>query len=729
MSGTPFSLNSMTGKHNKLGLRVISTVCPATNPTTVSIPVRRLPCFLALLLAAALLPSSARAQQPGFVAPTVIPISSRRETPPIPPVINTLTDDPFYSLERNDRPPATDLRDASGRPGPHYWQQRADYTIRATLDTGAKTIDATMAIRYVNNSPAPLDFVWLQLEQNLFRPDSLSASFNPAADTAGGIDVDQITVDGRPATLEVHGTMGRLDLPQPLAGSGGRATLAMHFHFVIPRFGAGRMGHDTTEYMIAQWYPRVAVYDDIRGWNADPYEGDGEFYLEYGDFDYAVTVPAGYTVAGSGTLRNARDVLSGDEQTRVARALIDTGIVPIVTDSAAQANRTRAVPGTKTWHFVAQNVRDAVWATAPDFRWDAAQCGTPDHAVLCQALYSHRARADWTHAAEETRFSIRHYSQLLAPYPYPQATSVAGPTGGGMEYPMVTFDSFGGDEPDANFGVLNHEMGHQWFPMLVGSNERRYAWMDEGFNTYINIFAADARGAARGAPPRYPTETYALTRRSPVPLMAAADRGGMGVAYDKTGAALLVLRDQIVGRALFDHAFRVYVQRWAYKHPTPVDFFRTIEDVSGLDLSWFWRGFFYTNDVLDIAIDTMFATRPGDAPPGTGVVTTVIGLRRTGMIPFPVSLRVKFADGSTRDVRLSVNALGLPRTVVRLDAATPAVGARLWPAQGQSAATAVVGRRHPPIPLGDVPDSDPSNDTWGDAPDPTPPAHPVAPTG
>jgi hypothetical protein len=647
---------------------------------------------------------------------------------PETPLINTLTDDPFYSLERNDRPPATDLRDASGRPGPHYWQQRADYTIRATLDTGAKTIDATVSIRYVNNSSAPLSFVWLQLEQNLFRPDSLSPGFDPASDTAGGIDVDHVTVDGRPATLEVHGAMGRLDLSEPLAGSGGRATLALHYHFVVPRNAHTRMGRDTTEYMIAQWYPRVAVYDDLRGWNTDPYEGAGEFYLEYGDFDYTVTVPAGYTVAGSGTLRNAQDVLSGDERTRLARALVDTGIVPIITDSEAQANRTRAVPGTTTWHFVAQNVRDAVWATAPDFRWDAAQCGTPSHAVVCQALYGHRARADWTHAAEETRFSIRHYSQLLAPYPYPQATSVAGPAVGGMEYPMITFDNFGGDEPDANFRTLNHELGHQWFPMLVGSNERRYAWMDEGFNTYINIFAADARSAARGVPPQYPTAMAVLTHRSPVPLMAAADRGGMGVAYAKTGAALLVLRDQIVGRALLDRAVRVYVQRWAYKHPTPGDFFRTIEDVSGLDLSWFWRGYFYTNDVLDVGIDTMFATRPADVAPGTGMVTTVIGLHRIGMIPFPVSLRVKFADGSTRDVRLSVNALGLPRTLVRLQAPTAAVGARLWPTQGRSAAAVAGGDPADPILLGEVPDADPSNDTWGDAPDPTPPAHPVPPT-
>jgi hypothetical protein len=264
--------------------------------------------------------------------------------------------------------------------------------------------------------------------------------------------------------------------------------------------------------------------------------------------------------------------------------------------------------------------------------------------------------------------------------------------------------------------------------MLVGSNERRYAWMDEGFNTYINIFAADARSAARGTPPRYPTETSVLTQRSFVPLMAGGDRGGMDVAYDKTGAALLVLRDQIVGRAVLDRAFRVYVQRWAYKHPMPADFFRTVEDVSGMDLSWFWRGYFYTNDVMDVAIDTMFAMREPDAVPGTGMVTTVIRLRRTSPIPFPVSLRVKFADGSTRDVHLSVDNLGRPRTVVTLEAATPAVGARLWPAQGQSASAIAGGHRPPPIPLGDVPDADPSNDTWGDAPDPTPPAHPVPPT-
>ena len=284
--------------------------------------------------------------------------------------------------------------------------------------------------------------------------------------------------------MHVDDTMGRIDLEQPLAPKGGRLTITMNYAFRVPEHGSDRMGRDGTLYEIAQWYPRMAVYDDIRGWNTDPYFGQGEFYLEYGDIDYSVTAPAGYTIAGSGVLQNAAEVLTAAQRERLARAARSDSTVAIITDDEARATPT---PGTRTWRFRAQNVRDVAWAGAPDFRWDAANA----NGVLAQAYYQiAKAGKAWEQAAEQTAWTIRNYSELFFRYPYPQATSVAGPVGG-MEYPMFVMVHYGDpkDDPKSIFGTINHEHGHEWFPMIVGSNERRYAWQDEGFNTYINAFA------------------------------------------------------------------------------------------------------------------------------------------------------------------------------------------------------------------------------------------------
>ncbi|HZS61949.1 MAG TPA: M1 family metallopeptidase, partial [Gemmatimonadaceae bacterium] len=503
----------------------------------------------------------------------------------------------------------------------------------------------------------------------------------------GGYSLTRVIVDGQPVAPKIDDTMMRLDLPTPLPPHGGKLTIAIAYAFNVPEHGADRMGRDGTLYEIAQWYPRMAVYDDIRGWNVDQYLGQGEFYLEYGDIDYAITVPAGYTVAGSGVLENGAQVLSAKERARLAKASKASDVIAIITDSEAVAKQT---PGTKTWRFKADKVRDVAWAAAPDFRWDA----TSVNGVLCQAYYQiAKANKAWESAAEETQWTIRQYSELVYPYPYPQATSVAGPVGG-MEYPMFVMVHYGSDDPSSIFGVINHEHGHEWFPMIVGSNERRYAWMDEGFNTYLNAFANDAR---------YPgTSAYtgdlaswksAVDRHIQSPLMAAPDHidaaalGAMG--YSKPGAVLLVLRDNVVGRATMDRAMREYVHRWAFKHPTPGDWFRTIENVSGQDLSWFWRGFFYSTDVLDIGIDNVVNSE------GTAVVT----LSKNTSILFPVSLRLALADGSTQDVHLPVDIWSrgnvFKATVTVKSAVT---GARLWPD-------------------GVVPDWNPANDTWG-----TPPA-------
>ena len=640
-------------------------------------------------------------------------------------------DDPFYTTNRIDWPGPNQYRDASGAPGPAYWQQRADYTIAATLDTGAHRVSGTVTIRYTNNSPDSLRFVWLQLDQNLFRAGSKGSALFPAdsrwgaRNFNGGYSLGAVTVDGVTVTPRVDDTMMRLDLPETVPGRGGRATIVVPYAFTVPEHGADRMGRDSALYEIAQWYPRMAVYDDVRGWNTDPYLGQGEFYLEYGDIDYAVTVPAGYTVAGSGALQNAAEVLSAPQRERLARATKDTAVVPIITAAEAAAGRSGGGgggggrSGMKTWRFRAQNVRDVAWAAAPDFRWDATTTGPiPGNAagVLCQAYYEEpRAGKAWEDGAEQTQWTIRHYSRLIFPFPYPQATSVAGPVGG-MEYPMFVMVHYGSDDPKSIFGTVNHEHGHEWFPMIVGSNERRYAWMDEGLNTYINAFASESRYPGSSAWDAYMTSWRgAVDRDIQSPMMAAPDHivpAALGaIGYRKPGVVMLTLRDAVVGRDVMDSAFREYVQRWAFKHPTPGDFFRTVQNASGQDLSWFWRGFFYSTDVLDIGIDSVAnqsggpesadktSMRGAAAGSSPGERTAVVFLRRHTSIVFPVTLRLRFGDGSTQDVSLPVDiwALG-DRFAATVTVKAPVTGVRLWT-----------------DPF--VPDWDPSNDTWG-----TPPA-------
>jgi len=610
----------------------------------------------------------------------------------------TTRPDPFARLDRMDWPPPSRVRDADGRPGPDYWQQRADYDIVATLDTTRHTVKGHVTLAYTNNSPDTLRYVWMQLDQNLYKAGSAGSYLFPE-DTRfgdrgfeGGYEIQNLQANGARVSGDVHGTQMRVALPEPLAPRGGKVTIAMDYGFAVPEHGSDRMARDGPLYEMAQWYPRVDVYDDVRGWNTDPYLGQGEFYLEYGDINFAVTVPAGYVVAGSGVLQNPQEVLSAAQRSRLATAAHSDSIVRIITESEA---KPVAAAGTKTWRFRAQHVRDVAWAGAPDFRWDA----TSWKGVITQAYYEWpKAGAEWTHAAEETQWTIRTYSQFVLPFPYPQATSVAGPVGG-MEYPMLVFVNYASQETDPNgvFGTLDHEHGHEWFPMVVGSNERRYAWMDEGFNTYINTFSNEQR-----FPRNYQWPLYIDNWKESIltgeqrPLMTPPDRvppAALGaIAYRKPAAVLLALRNHVVGRAAFDQAFREYAASWAFKHPTPADFFRSIESSTGEDLSWFWRGFFYTNDVLDIGIDSA-TTISSD-----GRNIAVIQLRRHTSIPFPVEMRLKLSDGSTQDVKLPVDVWLLgDRYTATIPVRSPLAGARLWPD-------------------GTVPDFNSSNDTWGSAP-------------
>jgi hypothetical protein len=621
----------------------------------------------------------------------------------LPGSLRDQTSNAFYPLSSKEWPGPNRYRGANGAPGPDYWQQRSDYRISAALDTTSRSISGSVQIHYSNNSPDTLRYVWLQLDQNLYRPGS-EGSMLFQADSRwgvrgfqGGYDLRNVRVNGKAVTPRVHDTMMQLVLPQTLRPRGGTANITMEFKFRVPEHGSDRMGRDGPLYEIAQWYPRMAVYDDVTGWNTDLYLGQGEFYLEYGDIDFSVTVPAGYTVAASGILQNPGEVLTPDQRTRLARAGKTESVIPVIGVSEA---KPRPIPGTKTWQFRAEKVRDVAWAAAPDFRWDA----TSWNGVLAQAYYQWpKAGKAWEAAAEQTQWTIRHYSETFFPFPYPQATSVAGPVGG-MEYPMFVMVAAGEDSMSL-FSTINHEHGHEWFPMIVGSNERRYPWMDEGFNTYINTFGKELRWRDTvmiGS--MLDNWKSAVDAGIDVPMMTAADdvpAAALGaVAYRKPAVLLITLRNQIVGPQLFDAAFKEYIRNWAFKHPTPADFFRTIENAGGMDLSWYWREFWYTTDLLDVGIDSVTQRQQ------EGETQVVVSLRRSTSVVFPVRLRLKYASGATGDFSLPVNiwskgdqfgaVITVPQRVV---------GARLWPDPS-------------------VPDWNHSNDAWGDAP-PSDPRRPV----
>jgi Peptidase family M1 domain len=647
------------------------------------------------------LTACARQQRPVMLPPVQMDAPAGDTSTARRPAVlfETQRDDPFATTNRIDWPGPNRYRSSSGVPGPDYWQQRADYTIEASLDTTTTELKGFVQIRYTNNSPDTLRFVWIQVDQNLYRTGSKGSALFPADSRwgvrgfEGGYTFSEVRVNGASVQPRINDTMMRLDLPTPLAPHGARVTISIRYAFKVPEHGSDRMGRDSALYEIAQWYPRMAVYDDVRGWNTDPYLGQGEFYLEYGNYDYSVTVPAGYVVAASGVLQNPDEVLTSEQRRRLTTASHGTEVIPIITEAEAAAAKSQPKAGTKTWHFRAQNVHDVAWAGAPDFRWDA----TSWNGILTQAYYEFpKAGKAWEHAAEQTQWTIRQYSQLFFPYPWPQATSVAGPVGG-MEYPMFVMVGYGTEDPASIFGTINHEHGHEWFPMIVGSNERRYAWMDEGFNTYLNAFANEARYPGQSAYPGYLRNwADAVTRGTQSPLMTAPDDidpSALGaIGYRKPALVLLTLRNHVVGADLFDTAFRDYIRGWAFKHPTPGDFFRSIENSTGEDLSWFWHSFFYGTDVLDIGIDSV-STHTAD-----GQTFATIALHRFTSVPFPVRLRVAYADGTTQDFSFPVNVWARG---ARFDAVIPVhgkiAGVRLWPDPS-------------------VPDWNPSNDTWGTPP-------------
>ena len=556
-------------------------------------------------------------------------------------------------------PPGNEYRSGSGAPGPRYWQQRADYDLKATLDTTAKALRGEMTIRYTNNSPDTLHFLWFQVEQNAFKSNSLNSYVFPAESRFGarnfeGGDVidrfEEVTANGKGARralkLRNEGTVMKADLAEPLA-PGRTATISAAWHFNIPEHGADRMGRDGALYELAQWYPRLNVYDDLRGWNTEPYLGQGEFYLEYGDYTLDVTVPAGYIVAATGTLQNPRDVLTAAQIGRLAQASKSDNVVHVVTQEELKSGAARPrKTGTMTWRFAAKNVRDVVFAASPDYLWDASSYKSS----LAQAFYRPSAIEPWKDAADMSRMSINEYSDRWFAYPYPQITAVEGPISG-MEYPMVAMEAKSADKYDL-YNVVTHEIGHMWFPMIVGSNERMHMWQDEGFNTFINTFSEARRypekgdQMARAAQERSIVTQY-MEHNVDEPLEINPDRINPQLlgenAYVKTSVALQQLRQEILGPEAFDDAFRTYVQRWAFKHPSPTDFFRTMEDVSGRRLDWYFREWYLENPHFDQAIDSVVTAQHGD----TLLVGVLYANHARGIEP--IRARFTFSDGSTQD--------------------------------------------------------------------------------
>ena len=597
----------------------------------------------------------------------------------------------FAPLELD--PPVTRYRSPDGTPGPDYWQNRADYVIHATLDPATHSISGTAQIRYTNNSPNTLDVLWLQLEQNSYKPESrqnLSEGAVPGGFTQG-MSLDSVSVNiGRQTasvTPLISDTRAQIRLPAP-APPHSQTIVEIRYHYTIPKdpWGGRNGWMDTSHgpiYSVAQWYPRMAVYDDLRGWDTLPFL-EQEFYLEYGDFDYSVTVPANWIVQGSGELANPNEVLTPLERSRLAEARQSDKTVMIHrwNESAGPTS------GTRTWHFMMHNTRDAAFGASPAFNWDAARIRLPGgRTALAESVYPQEAKA-WNRSTEYLKDAVERYSAKWYPFPWPVALNVAGPAAG-MEYPAMAFDDINAASKDL-FWVTAHEIGHSWFPMTVGFNERRNAWMDEGFNTFIDTYESDEfEGRVYG--PKRDSE-YAPGGGNPVdeilpiladpnapPIMSRADtvleKYRHQVTYFKTAMGLVLLREQILGPERFDPAFRRFIAAWAFKHPAPADFFREMDSEAGEDLSYFWRGWFENNWQLDLAVTGVKPFPSDSAFKGSSV--TVASLDKLVM---PVTLRVTFASGSTRDIRLPAETwIRQVATDVPIVSDSPVVRAELDP--------------------------------------------------
>lgn len=565
-------------------------------------------------------------------------------------------------------PAPSPQRTAQGTPGNAYWQQQTDYNIAVSLDPFTHRVEGSVSITYTNNSPQSLNQLWIQLDQNAFASTSRNARLHGEASrwrgsfSEGGFEISDVTVSrkGNLYTPEyiVTDTRLRIALDNPLPAAGSVVDVTIRYSYVVPEFGADRTGRMAVEngtvYQIAQWYPRMHVYDDVSGWNAMPYLGQGEFYTEYGDYNFEITVPSDFVVVATGELLNADEVYTGEQLKRLERARQSSETIHIIKEREVGRDNSRPEGSPLlTWKFRAENVRDVAWGASQAFILDAAGWEN----VLVMSAYPQEAlgTADnpgWERSTEYVRHAIQFYSNAWYRYPYPVAINVAGFVGG-MEYPMLVFCDFQ-TRGQALFGVTDHEFGHTWFPMIVGSDERRHAWMDEGFTTFINYFSNIAfYGPQAERLQRYAPERTASRMQEPIatqPTMTYPDQihaPAVGfLSYRKPAVGLLLLRNYILGAERFDLAFKSYIKAWAYKHPQPADFFRTIEQESGENLAWFWNGWFYGTEVLDQQISVKAST---DTDP-------VLVVQHGTDLLFPVDIEIEFEDGSTTSSRIPIEA-------------------------------------------------------------------------
>ena len=546
--------------------------------------------------------------------------------------------DKFKQLD-TELPTPNVYRTASGAPGYAYWQQQADYVIKVEINDAEQKVTGSETVTYTNNSPDHLSYIWIQLDQNMRAKnsdtykiktskieDKISARtykgiFPPDFD--GGFNLEKVTdASGNDLPYTINKTMMRIDLKVPLKPKSKFVFKISWWYNINNRMEiGGRSGYEFFEedgnylYTIAQFYPRLAVYKDDQGWQHKQFLGRGEFALTFGNFDVSITVPDDFIVGATGKLQNTSEVLSKEEQNRFKEAQkSDVPVIIVTQDEAVEKEKNSSTDGKKTWHFKAQNVRDFGFAASRKFIWDAQGVQFGDRTVMAMSYYPKEGNPLWEqYSTKVVAHTIRSFSEFTFNYPYPVAISVHSKWIG-MEYPMICFNG-GRPEPDGTYsertkygliGVVTHEVGHNFFPMIVNSDERQWSWMDEGLNTFTQYLTQQkwetnypGRGSVKGI-----VEYMGGDQKNLTPIMTSSlSLYNFGAnAYAKPTAGLLILRETILGRELFDYAFKEYANRWKFKHPSPADFFRTMEDASGTDLDWFWRGWFYTTDFTDIAL-------------------------------------------------------------------------------------------------------------------------------
>jgi hypothetical protein len=544
-------------------------------------------------------------------------------------------------------PTPNEYRNASGAPGSKYWQQRADYDIDVLLDEKNLSVIGTETVTYFNNSPDALSYLWLQLDENQHDPKNEVNYFDenkindPLTDQqikglktkqnleGLGDKIDVVTDEkGKALKYTVNGSMMRIDLPKPLnANTKFKFRVKWHYKMINRIELGGRGGYEYFAedgnhlFTMTQWYPRLCVYSDFHGWQNKQFTGRGEFALVFGNYKVKMTVPADHLVCSTGQCQNYQQVLTPEQYGRWQKAQSATEPLEIglLADAIAAEKKTKPVTSTKTWIFKADSVRDFAWGSSRKFCWDAMPVMCEGKKVMCMSFYGKEAYGLYRkYSTKVVAHTIKTYSKFSIPYPYPVAQSIEAANG--MEYPMICFN-FGRTEKDGTYTegtkngmilVIIHEVGHNFFPMIINSDERQWSWMDEGLNTFVQYLTErefDANYPSARGPAYKMTDYMRLPKNQLEPIMVNSENiNNFGAnAYGKPATALNILRETVMGRELFDFAFKQYCNRWAFKHPEPADFFRTMEDASAVDLDWFWRGWFFDIEPVDIAIDTVKA--------------------------------------------------------------------------------------------------------------------------